>query len=356
LQSSLGATWRDLGDYDKARTAFLRAVQVEDRLGRVPITDIQQLANVESLLGERQRDAAMIQLGLDRLRQLDNLVVGADGAVPLVPDRCALQGEALKRLAFLHAQRLLESTDRDDGGVVVSGGAMMDALVQAVAAYQRAEGVAGQPGFRPSLALSRLALDALTPWPSDSERDAALAIGQQCFNQAGEAFQQDSAFLNAVMRPEAQFVQGLLSRSIGAPGEAGESAWQAVIHAYTQALSNITVKPKDMDMILSQMVRLATLLDAVAVFIDDDNPDDTAAMRCIANRLIELADTLQPGLARQRAARPKLSVAGPGAKTAAGKRRDREAARAEAAAIAALAVDVPPARKGTGARRKRTPR
>jgi hypothetical protein len=79
-------------------------------------------------------------------------------------------------------------------------------------------------------------------------------------------------------------------------------------------------------------------------------------MRCIANRLIELADTLQPGLARQRAARRKLPAAEPGVKAAASKRSDREAARAEAAAIAALAIGVPPARKGTGARRKNTPR
>jgi hypothetical protein len=356
LQSALGATWRDLGEYEQARTAFLRAVQAEDRLGRVPITDIQQLANIESLLGERQRDVGLIHLGLQRLRQLDSLVIGADGAEPLVPDRCALQGEAQKRLAFLHAQRLLDSTDREDGGVIVSGGAMMEALVAAVAAYKRAEGVAGQPGFRPSLALSRLALDALTPWPSDGERDAALAIGQQCFNQAGVAFQQDSAFLNAVLRPEAQFVQGLLNRSIGAAGEAGEAAWQGVIHAYTQALSNITVKPKDMDLIQSQMVRLATLLDAVAVFSEDDDPVDTAAMRRIADRLIELADSLQPGVARQRAARAKLPASPAGAEAAARQRKDRDAARAEAAAIAALAIDVPPARKGSGARRKRAPK
>ena len=60
------------------------------------------------------------------------------------------------------------------------------------------------------------------------------------------------------MQPEALFVEGLLDRSIGAEGDVGEAAWHEVTRAYLQALSNITVKPKDMDSVVSQMVRLAT--------------------------------------------------------------------------------------------------
>ena len=54
LQSALGATWLDLGQFDRARQALLAAVQAEDRDGLVPIHDIERLANVEARLGERQ--------------------------------------------------------------------------------------------------------------------------------------------------------------------------------------------------------------------------------------------------------------------------------------------------------------
>jgi len=200
--------------------------------------------------------------------------------------------------------------------------------------------------------LNRLALDSLTPWDSDSERDAALAIGQQCLKQAGDEFQRDAGFFSAVMQPEAMFVQRLLDRSIGAEGEAGETAWREVTSAYLQAVSNISVKPKDLDSVLSQMLRLSTLLDAVAVFRVDDDPVDAKAMRRIAGRLIVLAETLQPGIGRNRAARPEVKAATQ-ASPAELRRQAREIARADAAAVDALTINVPPARKGARARGKK---
>ena len=50
LNSALGATWRDLGRFDRARAAYLAAIQAEDAAGRVPIRDIEQLASVEAKL------------------------------------------------------------------------------------------------------------------------------------------------------------------------------------------------------------------------------------------------------------------------------------------------------------------
>ena len=54
LQSALGATWLDLGEFDKARVALLRAVQTEDKTGHVPIKDVEKLANIEARLGEER--------------------------------------------------------------------------------------------------------------------------------------------------------------------------------------------------------------------------------------------------------------------------------------------------------------
>ncbi len=86
LQSALGATWRDLGELDRAREAFVLAIQAEDQLGQVPIHDIEQLAQIEARLGEQQAEAAIargtdladaqawIDLALRRLDGLDALV------------------------------------------------------------------------------------------------------------------------------------------------------------------------------------------------------------------------------------------------------------------------------------------
>jgi hypothetical protein len=57
VQSALGATWMDLGEFSRAREALLLAVQAEDKDGAVPIHDIEKLANVEARLAEpRARD------------------------------------------------------------------------------------------------------------------------------------------------------------------------------------------------------------------------------------------------------------------------------------------------------------
>jgi CHAT domain len=46
LQSALGMTWFELGQLERARDAFLAAVQSVDTIGLVPIRDIEKLANV----------------------------------------------------------------------------------------------------------------------------------------------------------------------------------------------------------------------------------------------------------------------------------------------------------------------
>jgi CHAT domain-containing protein len=53
VQSALAALWADLGEFERARAAYLQAIQAEDRCGQVPMRDIEQLANVEARLGEK---------------------------------------------------------------------------------------------------------------------------------------------------------------------------------------------------------------------------------------------------------------------------------------------------------------
>jgi CHAT domain-containing protein len=322
LQSALGAAWRDLGLYDEARAALLRAIQSDDRSGRVPIRDIEQLADVESRLGEANGDEDMIERALERLGQLDALVSGADAACANAA-RCALQGAALKRLAGVQARRVL-APGASDKDVAAAGDAMRATLTQALRAFGRAEGAPGQARFEPALALNRLALEALTPWSSDAERDAALALGQQCAKAAADAFRRDGGFFNALLQPEALLVAAKLDGSLGKTGDAGRSAFEPVAAAYREALSNIIFKPRDLDAVLSQLCLMSRLHDALSVVDRTRAPRHAAEHRRIADRLLQIAELLQPGSGR-RDDRPEGDAEPPVAAPAARKKAARKA-------------------------------
>ncbi|MCB1965164.1 MAG: hypothetical protein KDI64_03675, partial [Candidatus Accumulibacter sp.] len=92
VQSSLAAVWADLGDFARAHAAYLAAVQAEDGSGRVPIRDIEQLANLEARMGEEAGDGALIDSALQRLGSLDSLVAessGKDAVAAVNAERCA---------------------------------------------------------------------------------------------------------------------------------------------------------------------------------------------------------------------------------------------------------------------------
>ena len=313
LHSALGATWRDLGRFDAARVSFLAAVQAQDKVGRVPIKDIEQLANVEARLGERNRDEALIRRALKRLEQLDLLVSAQDdsgAAAPAHVERSGLRGSAWKRLASLHARIVLDASAGADE-VLVAGRVMREALVQAVAAYRGAEGVPGQRGFDPYPTLNRLALDALTPWHEPAAMEAAALLAQQCAKEVSLRFRSEANFYNAVMQPEALLVQRLIDRSLGKTGDAGTAVFDEVAASYREALSNITAKPRDLDSMLSQMCLTSRFHDALSVVIRADDARGAAEHRRIADRLVALANLLQPGSC-QREDRPpsRLPAAG----------------------------------------------
>ncbi len=327
LQSALGATWRDLSRYEDARIAYLKAVQADDRSDRVPIADIEQLADAEGRLGERNNDEALMRSGLERLKKLDLLVAtersegqtqgssnSVDGAgaarrrprgkeevaTAQAPNagRCALRGNAWKRLASLHARQAL-ATGLDAEVRRTAGVAMRGDLVEAVNAYAQAQGAPGQPRFEPVLALDRLALDALTPWASDADRDAALSLCQQCAKAAAEAFRRDGGFANAILQPEAALVQARLDGSLGQAGDAGDALFEKLAGAYREALPNITFKPKELDAIVSQIGLLSRFHDALSVVERAKASRPAAQHRRMADRLIALAELLQPGSCRR---------------------------------------------------------
>ena len=330
LLSALGATWRDLGEPERAYRDLLAAVQADDQSGRVPIRDIEQLANIEARLGEKvasralaaaptddaalQRGLGLIQQAIDRLTLLDSLVASAvlpgDGAPASTStptphaERAALLGSAWKRLAAVRAQQCLTAPAQ---APAAQRRALLDSLLQALRAaaqaYQRGEGQPGSPLFKPYNTLNRLALDSLAAQPADPDGAAgqaeARALAAQC-RQALAALPESGADLwRAVMLPETVLVEHLGSGGLAASGEAAEAAWLAVSSAYAQALDSVLIKPWQLDSVVSHLALLARF----SLALDWATPD--AHWQRQAAQLDRLARQLQPTRAPAAAPRPR---------------------------------------------------
>ncbi len=331
VQSAIGATWLDLGQFERARQALLAAVQAEDRDGTVPIHDLEKLANVEARLGERQATAdaagdgkaakagsadkpgkaasgdatapaapagqALIELAITRLRTLDRLVA-ADGGALRNPERSALLGGAYKRLASVHARAVLLAKDAGRGEAANT--AMRDALQQSIAAYGRDEGHPGTGHFDGYLALNRLALQALLAGAESHEgaegsatADPAPAIelARQCRREAQARYQQDADPWSAVLQSEAALVEAMLDGSLGRADEGGQAAFDALAASYESTLVNLTLRPGQLDSVVTQMQLLSRFGDALW------RGGGGAALYRLASRLIELEQRIRPAAA-----------------------------------------------------------
>ena len=318
LQSALGRTWFELGQLERARDCLLAAVQAVDTIGLVPIHDIEKLASVEARLGDERAQAelahvhragdpavrrtaeALIDMSLKRLDGLDALVetrlptgLGAEPLLPSVPhaERAALRGSTWKRKAALQARRLLSghlgAAERE-----LVGREMVACIHNAVAAYQSAEGSPGSSRFSTRHALNRLALDALTEWPSPAERDAAIELAQQCRRAAAQGFSISPTLWDAITQPEALLVERMIDGSLGRAGDAGRAVFEDLARAYCDAMLNVTIKPSQLDAMLSQMELLSRLCDALSLTQFDDE-----VLARMATQLIGLAQRVQPGRA-----------------------------------------------------------
>ncbi|WP_418317015.1 CHAT domain-containing protein [Piscinibacter sakaiensis] len=324
LHSALGVTWLELNQLDKARESFLAAIRAEDAQGVVPIRDIERLANVEARLGERLAEEeiasavalgrvsvdhaeGLIDLALKRLDGLDALVSAsadptqaASASAEVNSLRSALRGSAWKRKASLQARRLLSGrlshAEADEARA-----AMNNHLQQSIEAYRSAEGSPGSSRFFPYLALNRLALDSLTSWSSPASKDAAIALAQQCRQNAEQGFADDRGPWGAVIPPESLLVEHLIKGSLGRNDDTGRLVFDSIVKAYADATSNISVKPSEVDSIVSHLDLISRFCDALSL-----GPAGDPAMATTADRLIDLARRVQPG-------RPPRSDRPPGA-------------------------------------------
>ncbi|MFT4101249.1 MAG: CHAT domain-containing protein [Burkholderiaceae bacterium] len=317
LQSALGATWRDVDQLDKARAAFVAAIRAEDNSGYVPIRDIEQLANIEARLGEREGKVELIDLALRRLDTLQALVADAEDdkgkAAPVNAERSALLGSAFKRKAGIHASEILDP--RPERGARGRAAAKMTAaLARSAQAYREAEGAPGRSDFAPYNALNRLALDALvraasTERAEQAERAenaaAAVDLARQCGQAAAQRYARTADIWDNVMRPEALLIERLIDGSFGA---AGDAALEEVASAYQQALADAAIKPWQLDSVATQMALLSRFYDALSVV--EKNASKQRDAKRVADRLLALRSRVHPASAprqdrptRQRARR-----------------------------------------------------
>ncbi|MEJ8811013.1 CHAT domain-containing protein [Variovorax ureilyticus] len=332
LQSALGTIWRDLGCPDQAYRALVVAIRTVDLQGRVPIRDIEQLAAVEVELGfaRAERDIErihtgqqagrkypprpmpkglpLIEHGIGRLRALDRLVSGGTlcrAAAPLRAnaDRYALLGDACERKAVVFALHLL----RIKGTAAQRHrwrSAMTDEVQAGLQAYARAEGMAGDDGFRPCEALRALALQtALDGWDAPAAMANGVALARQCGLIISRATAHDGDAWDVVASPEALLVEKLRDGSFAAPDGAGDAALASVLEAYRDALMNLGPQVRRIDTTMDHLDMLSILFDAR--FLTGGGE----ACRRMADRLVALIQQLRPAR-RVRPDRPKTPLAG----------------------------------------------
>lgn len=363
LHSALGATMRELNEVRRAYEELLCAVQLEDPLGRVPIRDIEQLADVEAQYGEQCCEQALasasdggedkklledgerlIEQALERLDGLDRLTRrdtglqdeddDADPRCPLskAPNclRRALRGRVCRRMASVQARRILSlhstqaaDTQAADTQVVqaqVARGKIHDYLGLAIGAYRGAEGSPSLGYFYPDLTLNRLALEALDgeyARKDDSEserkrkREAAVTLARLCGQGAENKHDRDAA--SALLRAKGMLVEELILGGLGADGRNGDLIFEAISQACLDATTNITLKPSELDVIVIDLESLSRLFLALATV--DESPD---VRKRIATRLKKLARQLQPRRSSLVDKRNMTGLTAPG-KTEAGK-------------------------------------
>jgi len=270
LQSALGAAWRDLEEWGRAREALLAAIGAEDKQGRVPKRDIEQLANVEARLGEKRDDVSLIETAIGRLEELDRLTAAGPrtrGAsdTARTAERSSLLGSACKRLAGVQARRLKDLEPRSQEARSLRE-ELLASLARSLAAYRVAATIAAHAAADPDPyhALNALALEALTLPRGAAERGRAADAARAAGATAGRRYAARHDAWDAVAQADAALVAATLDGHLARDGEAGEQALAALARTYADALAAVVIKPSQIDSIAVQMELLARIREALA--------------------------------------------------------------------------------------------
>ena len=297
VQSALGRTWFALGDYERARHAFARALATAGPDDPVPMHDIEQLANAEARMGGKGAgQPALVDLAIERLRRLGDAVQATPaagpgpapppGAPPQGAERHALLGSAWKIKATLLARRLAAASTFD----AQDAAALTEAVAESARAYGAASLPPTDPGFDPYTPLNRLALEPLGGAMTPGRRAEALRLVRECAQAARAKAAHDTGPWSALMTVEADWVESMLDGRFAAAGGAGERELKRLQEAYAAQLGSLPVKPNELGSVTGQHTKLHLLWSALAR-VDAARRDE--AIR-VAERLLALARSIDP--------------------------------------------------------------
>jgi hypothetical protein len=250
IQYELGALYGAYGQegFERARQAYLRAIAEEDRLGRVPIKAIEQLANLEARIGETlggTEGLKLVDAAIERLRGLLSI-----GAAPNPSssfsggssERWALLGSALKRKATLQARRRNPRWS-----------AVEKTVTEARDAYEKAARPTGGR-FSPYAALNQLQLDAVLGVAKD-DHAPLVALADRAAAAAREAFRRSRDYFDAVGPADAELTKKLIAGM-------GDDDVDSLVSVFRGAIDQVPKSARVLDSTIKQVDLLAQLLAA----------------------------------------------------------------------------------------------
>jgi hypothetical protein len=122
-------------------------------------------------------------------------------------------------------------------------------------------------------------------------------LAHQCRLEAQARYASEGDPWSAVMQSDAALTEALLNSSLGLDGDAGQAAIDKLSASYAATLANLTLRPSQLDSVVTQMELLSRFGDALWLGGGD------ASLYRAASRLLELRDRIRPG-ARPRGDRP----------------------------------------------------
>lgn len=285
VQQALGRLYAEYAGegFPSARQALLRAIGEDSSRGLVPISAIEQLANMEARQAERLSEPGPLQdlkaaprLVNDAIARLTSLLTLSSPKPHGVQDvhsldtppnleRLAILGSAYKRKAIILSR---------SGETWKKVAAQLD-LARKI--YALGEGSPETVAdWNPYGAINRLQLDALLANPPASE-----ALFEQCENAARARFVQGYDFFDAIMPADTAVARWLHDSAATCDAE----SLAGLTRSYRDALSGLCSTRRQMDSVMTQLRILAELLECRGSKKDGER----------ARLLRDLASALQTG-------------------------------------------------------------
>jgi hypothetical protein len=282
VQQAIGAAFAECGTegFEAARSAYLRAIQLEDERGTASLRSVEQLANLEARHGAKLADdpkrfdegLKLIDAALERLDALSALA-RAGSATP-VPnsERACLLGSARKRRGLLLASQKRYTWKQ-----------VSAELAKSAEAYR--SGMAADPAKSPYPTLNALPLAWLTGSLAETE---TADLARRCGTEASRQFGTSLKFWDGVMAADAELTARLIEGSALLTVDALEAL-------YRDAVKNLPQSAREWHSVVAQWRILAALLGRLGAASPAQKAGrDIANARELGQLLEELATRLDP--------------------------------------------------------------